>query len=246
MTPPVVVFLHAHPDDEAIFTGGAIATLTRAGVAVDVVFATSGDATGDAQGELRRREARAAADVLGIRNVAFLDHRDSGFGSDPIPEGALWSADLEAVAEQVGDLCDRAGARTIVGYDRSGIYPHRDHLAVHLLAAGAAERLGVAHLEATVDREHLHFVDTHLAQGAALALADSTGERHHLVGSVTAEIELTVQLDDEAIERKARAFAAHPSEIAAGVWTDYSRFRATYGTEWFTGDPSGTPFDQLT
>src|SRR5262245_5567436 len=37
-----LLFLHAHPDDEAIFTGGTIRRLADAGHRVVVVFATSG------------------------------------------------------------------------------------------------------------------------------------------------------------------------------------------------------------
>ena len=39
----VIVFFHAHPDDEAIFTGGTIAQLSDAGHRVVVVVATGGE-----------------------------------------------------------------------------------------------------------------------------------------------------------------------------------------------------------
>ena len=38
-----VVFLHAHPDDEAIFTGGTMRLLADAGHRVVLVLATSGE-----------------------------------------------------------------------------------------------------------------------------------------------------------------------------------------------------------
>ena len=38
-----VVFVHAHPDDEAIFTGGTMARLSAAGVPVVLVVATGGE-----------------------------------------------------------------------------------------------------------------------------------------------------------------------------------------------------------
>src|SRR4051812_28468514 len=38
-----VVFLHAHPDDEAIFTGGTLRLLADAGWRTVVVFATGGE-----------------------------------------------------------------------------------------------------------------------------------------------------------------------------------------------------------
>ncbi|MBK6310089.1 MAG: PIG-L family deacetylase [Candidatus Microthrix sp.] len=41
------VFLHAHPDDEAIFTGGTMVALAQAGIGVTLVFATAGEPGGD-------------------------------------------------------------------------------------------------------------------------------------------------------------------------------------------------------
>ena len=38
-----VVAVHAHPDDEALFTGGALATLARRGADVLVVTCTLGE-----------------------------------------------------------------------------------------------------------------------------------------------------------------------------------------------------------
>src|SRR2546423_13045435 len=45
MTEPgrTVVFFHAHPDDEAIFTGGTMALLAAAGWRVVLVVATAGE-----------------------------------------------------------------------------------------------------------------------------------------------------------------------------------------------------------
>ncbi len=40
---PVLVFFHAHPDDEAIVTGSTVAHLVEAGCRVAVPVATSGE-----------------------------------------------------------------------------------------------------------------------------------------------------------------------------------------------------------
>ena len=80
-----VVFVHAHPDDEAIFTGGTLAALNDAGVRTVVVLATSGE-LGERDGaesieslrHRRRIEAQEACDLLGVARLVFLDHVDSG------------------------------------------------------------------------------------------------------------------------------------------------------------------------
>ncbi len=87
---PVLVTLHAHPDDEAIFTGGTIARAVADGWRVVLVVATDGErgaptavADGGTVGAHRRRETVEAARVLGIHRVEFLGLGDSGL---PEPE----------------------------------------------------------------------------------------------------------------------------------------------------------------
>ena len=77
-----VVFFHAHPDDEAIFTGGSIWLLAEGGWRVVVVIATGGEwgeaAAGFGHADLagvRRQETLDAARVLGIARVEFLGYR---------------------------------------------------------------------------------------------------------------------------------------------------------------------------
>lgn len=61
--PQTFVFFHAHPDDEAIFTGGTIALLAAQGHRCVLVFATSGELgsvgeTDSAVSVVRRRTQR--------------------------------------------------------------------------------------------------------------------------------------------------------------------------------------------
>lgn len=74
----------AHPDDIEFYCAGAILLMTRHGAAVDFVLATSGDkGARDASksrakvARIREREQELAADVLGVKRVAFLRHPDA-------------------------------------------------------------------------------------------------------------------------------------------------------------------------
>jgi len=71
---PVLV-LAPHPDDEVFGCGGAIVQLRNAGTDVRVVVLTDGEAQGDP--EVRRAEARHAAEILGLDEPEFwgLDDR---------------------------------------------------------------------------------------------------------------------------------------------------------------------------
>jgi LmbE family N-acetylglucosaminyl deacetylase len=77
----LIVF--AHPDDAEFLCGGTIARWTRDGTEVAYVCATDGaagwngpDKTRSEIAEIRAREMRAAADVLGVGDVSFLRYAD--------------------------------------------------------------------------------------------------------------------------------------------------------------------------
>ena len=89
----------AHPDDESLGTGGALAKCAADGVSTYLVTATRGERGrfGDSKespgpeivGRAREAELRAAAEVLGLEDVRFLDY----------PDGALDKVDA---AEAIG------------------------------------------------------------------------------------------------------------------------------------------------
>jgi LmbE family N-acetylglucosaminyl deacetylase len=88
-----VLVLSPHPDDETFGCGGTIRMLTERGVAVDVAFLTRGEMgvegyspTAQATREMaetRTHEAKAACDVLGIRQLTFLQGHDMQLQSEP-------------------------------------------------------------------------------------------------------------------------------------------------------------------
>ncbi len=160
-----IVSLHAHPDDEALLTGGWLAQRAAAGDRVVLVFATDGAAgladeryRPDSLGRVRRAEAAASATALGAARVVWLGHADSGMAGGP-SAGARRFADVpvEDAARAVAALLDEEGAETVTGYDAHGGYGHPDHVHVHRVArraqALAASRPRL--LEATLDRTWL-------------------------------------------------------------------------------------------
>jgi LmbE family N-acetylglucosaminyl deacetylase len=74
--------VHAHPDDAEFGCAGTVAKLASRGVEVTLVVATNGDAGGEGDRtheqlrQVREQEQRAAADILGIKNVVNLGYPD--------------------------------------------------------------------------------------------------------------------------------------------------------------------------
>jgi len=222
-----VVFFHAHPDDEAIFTGGTIAMLAAMGCSVTVVVATSGqlgrglDRTYDNIGRQREAETRAACGRLGVERVQFLRYRDSGMPGDPAnghPE-AFFRADVDEAAHRVAMIAGEDRMTDLVVYDAGGIYGHPDHVQVHRVGTRAAQLAGVATLyESTVDRDYLqravrsHLVsDAHRSLGAGRApLGVPSGVATTLVG-IGHHLDAKRRHDaDERVRAGVRAGVVHP------------------------------------
>jgi LmbE family N-acetylglucosaminyl deacetylase len=241
---PTIVFFHAHPDDESIFTGGTIARLAAAGHRVVVLVATGGehghlpdDAAGrDDLAVVRRAEAERAAALLGAARVRFLDYVDSGMPGDPANDapGSLWSADPSRVAASAAAVLADEGADAVVVYDEFGIYGHPDHIAVHRAGTAAAAEAGIETVyEATVDREYLHFVETHLVEESILATDLGLARSNLGVASVLVTTHVDVR---PVLELKRAAMAAHSSQIpesTSALQLGFEHFADVYGFEWY-------------
>lgn len=252
-----IVFVHAHPDDEAIFTGGTMALLAAAGHRVVLVVATGGElglapddvhlAAGALAGR-RNEETAAAAALLGIDRVAWLGYRDSGMAGDPANEspGSFWSAGLDDAAERLAAVLLEERATAVVAYDDFGIYGHPDHVQVHRVTHAAAARAGTATVyESTVDREHLHFVETHLVEEAILA-GDLGLVRSH-IGAPSVLIDVTVDVRPVLATKRA-AMAAHASQIpesTSALQLPDHHFADVYGWEWFIRHGPAAGIDAL-
>lgn len=155
------MFVHAHPDDEALLTAGTMAKAVSAGHRVVLVMATDGGA-GLARTEIndlaaaRAGELQTSASLLGVHRTVHLGYPDSGLdGSTP---GGFASCPTDEIADRLANIVSEEAADILVGYDASGGYGHPDHLHVHRaarLAAGtlAASGREVRLFEATLPRE---------------------------------------------------------------------------------------------
>jgi LmbE family N-acetylglucosaminyl deacetylase len=268
-----VVFFHAHPDDEAIFTGGTMALLAAAGRRVVLVVATAGEeGTSSAPdgpalplAERRRGETARAAEALGARRVEFLGYHDSGLDPHPgggaggarrnggHPAGAFADAPLDEAAGRLAAILTEERAAALVGYDARGIYGHADHVQVHRVGAQAAAVAGVPTVyESTVDREYLHFVATHLVVEATLAAQPERavaglGLAAAPLGLSTVEVDCTVDVRP-VLTVKRRAMAAHASQIpetSSAMRLPDADFAAVYGYEWYARRGPLGPIDEL-
>jgi LmbE family N-acetylglucosaminyl deacetylase len=142
-----VVVLAPHMDDEIIGPGGAVVLHVRAGAAVTFVFMTDGKA-GDHSaphprpspqqvGQIRRAESEAAAAIVDVKDLVFLDG----------PDGAL--AETTAMVDALVNLLRQR--RPAIIYAPALTDRHPDHwatnrilrLALDALAPEGLDRLSI-------------------------------------------------------------------------------------------------------
>lgn len=256
-----IVFVHAHPDDEASSTSGSIARATALGHRVVIVYATDGsqgslpEGTAGSLAELRRAEAEASAVITGAQRLVWLPYHDSGMrGWDAnTAEGAFMQADVDAVARQIADVLDDEGAHAVVGYDWHGGYGHPDHVQVHRVTRRAAE-LAAHHpryLEVTMNRDRMRRFAALAAEAGYEAWdVDAPMDDGNPVGTPEAQLHWSVDITPE-LEIKRAALAAHASQPdAAGMLLmPPEAFAAMMGHEFYReparapGMVEGWPFD---
>jgi len=140
MPPLRLLAVLAHPDDESLGFGGALAKYAAEGVETYLVTATRGergryhgrrDGPGhpgpDGLARIREAEVRAAAAELGVRGLWFLNYID----------GDLDRADpLEATGRIVAHV-RRLRPQVVATFGPDGGYGHPDHIAVSQLTTAA-------------------------------------------------------------------------------------------------------------
>lgn len=147
MTRPLLA-IFPHPDDETFTAAGLLAATAERGIPVTLVCATRGEAgesslpeldDPDRLGAVREEELRDAMAHLGVRDVRFLDYRDSGMEGSVEAQHprALVQAPEETVAAELAGLIREIAPGIVLTYGPEGIYGHPDHLHLHKAALRA-------------------------------------------------------------------------------------------------------------
>ncbi len=218
-----LVFFHAHPDDEAIGTGGTMAKASALGHRVVLVVATRGELGARPDGLLgpdeqlsdrRVAETIRAAEILGVHRLEFLGYRDSGMmgASTNLDPDCFWAADVEAAADRLASILREEGADLLAVYDENGVTGHPDHIQVHRVGRLAGAWAGTAQvLEGTLSRSQAQGLVRHAMDHGASDVSLDVDVAHF--GTPDEEITDWVDVRDY-LDVKRRAMAAHASQIS--------------------------------
>jgi LmbE family N-acetylglucosaminyl deacetylase len=248
-----IVAFHAHPDDEAILTGGTLARLAAEGHRVVIVVACDG-AVWPKHGTVRLEQFRTSAAILGAARAEHLGYADSGTGpvlfDDPPGKVRFVRADLDEAAGRLAAILREEHADLLISYDEVGGYRHRDHVKVHEVGARAAGITGVRVLEATAPREAAILMLRVL--GAVRLVTRHPMREVRGYGTPRAQITHRVNVRHYAAAKQA-ALAAHFTPLRGkgrmsrlwrlAVALPAPVYALLLGREWFTepGAPPGGP-----
>jgi N-acetyl-1-D-myo-inositol-2-amino-2-deoxy-alpha-D-glucopyranoside deacetylase len=236
-----ILFVHAHPDDEAIGTGATMARYAAAGAHVTLVTCTLGEEgeihvpalaqlaadRADQLGGYRLTELAAACRVLGVSDHRFLGgagrFRDSGMMGLPTNDHprAFWRADLDAAAGQLVEVFREVRPQVLVTYDENGFYGHPDHIQAHRVAMRAYELAG----EYAPRKVYWTAVPRSVIEAGMKAFGESSDNPFADVANVddlpfgTLDEEIAARVDaHEYADAKVAAMKAHASQIPQNSW----------------------------
>lgn len=258
------VFIHAHPDDEAILTAGTMARAHERGMRVVLMICTDGGAgltdpktlDGGTLASVRRRELETSAAALSVDEVVWLGFDDSG-GDGSASRNGFAALDIDQVTERMAEALRSHAPHLVTIYDHNGGYRHPDHLRLH--AAGhRAVAMGAPDCElweATVDRDFLRDsanLATQFGFSIPPGFADWVGSEDHFLSRD--EIDIRVDVGPYLGQRRA-SLQAHQSQqaspdgssrmltIAASLPDDI--FGMAFGTEWYRRARPAGPAEAL-
>jgi LmbE family N-acetylglucosaminyl deacetylase len=228
----------AHPDDESLGTGGTLAKYALEGVEIHLLTATRGERgrfgsgterpAPEVVGRTREAELRAAAEVLGVREVTVLGYADGGVDSV-----------APAIAQQtIAEHLRRVRPHVVITFGPDGAYGHPDHVAISQLTTAAVVR--------AADREYavpkLYYIAwsaaTWSAYQAALKRLTITVDGVAREANPTPDWRITTRIDTEAVWPVVwRAVQCHRTQMS--IYANLETFspdhhRALWGAQEFS------------
>ena len=255
-----LLLVHAHPDDEAISTGGVMMKAKAHGHRVVLVTATRGEAgeiynmdeesSRPRLGEIRTEELKAAGEILGVDRTEFLGYRDSGMvdTADNKDPRSFHQAPLDEAAAKLAVVIRDERPDVVVTYAEDGVYGHPDHIKAHYVTNAALDllqregwepkKLYYTAIPRSMMEEFMKQMPEEAAQqqNTNMRIAGTPDEL------VTARIDVHDYVGD-----KRNAFGAHSSQNDPNSWftTMASQiYELAFGTEYFQL-VRGTPGSEL-
>ena len=204
---PGVLVVMAHPDDESMGCGGLILRHTRAGIPVNLICATRGEAGWGGKplgakkedlAQIRTDELEEAAAALAIRGVELWDY----------PDGGVARCDRQEITQRIWEQITKLRPKVVVAWGPDGGYGHPDHIAVGACADTAVTSM------AEGDRPALyHIAIDQKVAGFYKEAFRLSGDGQQLPLIVQNRFDVAFDLESDEVMMKLRAIDCHRSQL---------------------------------
>lgn len=231
MTPPTLLCIVAHPDDETFGAGGTLIHAASQGMRAVTVCATRGEAgeimersgaTPETLADVREAEYRKAGKIMGVSESILLGYRDSGMAGTPENEdpNAFIQQPGESVVGDLIEVMERVRPDVVLTMDPGGGYGHPDHIFASKCALIAFERMQSEAAGGYAPKKLYYFAFPRSRMREAfdqMAAEDPDSPMAQIdpdaLGVPDEQITLTVGFPQHE-ERLREAFAAHQSQLS--------------------------------
>jgi LmbE family N-acetylglucosaminyl deacetylase len=265
-TPLTLMAVHAHPDDEAISTGGVLARAAAQGIRTVVVTCTNGE-LGDGPGRvkpgeeghdeaevvaIRRVELEKACKELGVDHLEMLGYHDSGMvdWSYKDQPDVFSQVPVTEAAARLSELFERYRPDVVITYEEGAAYDHPDHVqaARVTLAAMKATPIPKKLYHSAMSIGHWERVMAVLKE-AGIEVPFPEPDQEFIQRMAQTQDRITTTVDVSAfIDRKRAAVSAHASQMDQTFFTDMpaEAFKLAFGLEHFirAHDATGAPLPE--
>lgn len=209
--------VHAHPDDEAIWTGGTLARYADEGARTAVVTCTW------AEGTRRAAELERSLEILGAGRPRLLEYADARNAESAPGRPRLLDVPLDEAVGRLVEHIREFRPDIVITYDGYGSYGHPDHVHAHRLTMAAVEASGYDQLYRDAGapwRPHALYLAT-IPRSVVVShwedIFGSAPDPGQTLPGVPDD-QVTTRLDvGRWAERKWAALHAHESEVERGA-----------------------------
>ena len=243
-----LVLVHAHPDDEALGTGGTIARYSAEGAHVCLITCTNGELGEVADvpdlgsveevrerlGDVRAAELEEACRRLGTVDLRMLGFHDSGMAGTAANEdpNVFFNRDIDEPVRKIVPILREVRPQVLVTYNEFGFYGHPDHIRAHEAALRAAEAAGdpayapgagapheVEKIYYTAVPKSLLRTAREMAKEVGWDDADDAFTEEEIERIATDDEFITTAVDVSSfIDRKFSALEAHRTQLGTTQW----------------------------
>jgi len=202
-----VIFIFAHPDDETFSSGGTIAKLAQKGVTIKLITATKGEegqlgnppiATKDNIAEIREKELKNAAKILGISKIYFLGFKD----------GSLPMISIKKLSRKVLEILTVEKPDIVVTFGKEGASRHPDHIRIGKVGTYVFKK----YMDSVNKKVKLYHV---VSPRSLVKKLKNIGIAYNAFGEIkgTRDSQITTTINiSETIDKKIKALNSHKTQ----------------------------------